>query len=91
MTEFTTLGNNSLPYIRHCEPPLLLFGGDTCAARQCGEQSPYKFEIASGKKQERPRNDGIYSYLYGREGNKISFANCLKNSCKFVKFVAKIF
>jgi hypothetical protein len=48
----------SLPYIRHCESPLLPFGG---------EAIPSQFEIASGKKQERPRNDGIYSYLYGRE------------------------
>jgi hypothetical protein len=29
---------------RHCEPPFLNFGGDTCAARQCGEQSPYRYE-----------------------------------------------
>ena len=30
---------------------------DTCTARSAGEQSSYKMEIASGKKQGRPRND----------------------------------
>jgi hypothetical protein len=35
---------------RHCEPPLLLFGGEAISVSHK--------EIASGKKQERPRNDG---------------------------------
>jgi len=42
-----------------CELLFLVFGGDTCAVRQCGEQSSYQRWIASGEEQDRPRKDII--------------------------------
>jgi hypothetical protein len=34
----------------------------TTLAPQCGEQSPVNEEIASGKEQERPRNDTMKNH-----------------------------
>ena len=64
-------------WLRHCEGSALAKQPDTCAVRQCGEQSPCTSgDCFVAKNKGAPRNDMLFRGSFGDGNELVYFQAC---------------